>query len=60
VAVVRVELSPVEPRDPGEIERAIAAFARVSNGGLIVTGSNLAERHRDLIVTVAARVGRRC
>ena len=34
-----VELSPVNVRDAGEIERAIAAFARASNGGLIVTAS---------------------
>jgi putative tryptophan/tyrosine transport system substrate-binding protein len=36
-----VELSPVGVRDAGEIERAITAFARGSNGGLIVTGSSL-------------------
>ena len=34
-----VELSPVNVRDTGEIERAVAAFARSSNGGLIVTGA---------------------
>ena len=37
-----VELSPVNVRDPGEIERAVTAFARSSNGGLIVTASPLA------------------
>jgi putative ABC transport system substrate-binding protein len=50
-----VELSPVNVRDAGEIERAIAAFARSSNGGLIVTASALAQLHRDLIITLAAR-----
>jgi putative ABC transport system substrate-binding protein len=50
-----VEVNPVTVRDAGEIERAVAAFARASNGGLIVTGSSLAARHRDLIVTLAAR-----
>ena len=50
-----VELSPVEVRDAGEIERAVTAFARSSNGGLIVTASALATRHRDLIITLAAR-----
>ena len=50
-----VEVSPVNVRDAGEIERAIAAFARSSNGGLIVTASALAQLHRDLIVTLAAR-----
>ena len=50
-----VELSPVNVRDAGEIERAVAAFARASNGGLIVTGSGLANVHRDLIIALAAR-----
>ncbi len=50
-----VEVSPVNVRDAGEIERAIAAFAGSSNGGLIVTGSALAVFHRDLIITLAAR-----
>ena len=42
-------------RDADDIERAVAAFARGANDGLIVTGSGLAELHRDLIVTLAAR-----
>jgi putative ABC transport system substrate-binding protein len=50
-----VEVSPVNVRDAGEIERAIAAFARAPNSGLIVTGSALAITHRDLIVMLAAR-----
>jgi len=50
-----VEVSPVDPRDAGEIERAITAFARSATGGLIVTGSSLAVVHRNLIVTLAAR-----
>ena len=50
-----VEVSPVNMRDAGEIERAVAAFARSPNGGLIVTASALAIVHRDLIVTLAAR-----
>jgi putative ABC transport system substrate-binding protein len=50
-----VELIPVGVRDAGEIERAVAAFARSSNGGLIVTGSSLATAHRDLIVGLATR-----
>jgi len=48
-------MTPVNVRDAGEIERAITAFARSPNGGLIVTGSTLAAVHRDLIVTLAAR-----
>ena len=50
-----VELRPVDVRDAGEIERAVAAFARTPNGGLIVTASGLAIVHRDLILTLAAR-----
>jgi putative ABC transport system substrate-binding protein len=50
-----VEVSPVNVRDAGEIERAVTAFVRSSNGGLIVTGSALAFVHRNLLVTLAAR-----
>ncbi len=50
-----VEVSPVNVRDAGEIERAVAAFAGASNGGLIVTGSALSVVHRDLIIMLAAR-----
>jgi putative ABC transport system substrate-binding protein len=50
-----VEASAVNVRDAGEIERAVAAFAREPNSGLIVTGSALAAVHRDLIATLAAR-----
>jgi putative tryptophan/tyrosine transport system substrate-binding protein len=50
-----LELSPFLVRDAGEIERAVTAFARGSNGGLIVTGSPLTAVQRDLIVTLAAR-----
>ena len=52
---LRMEVNPVSMRDAGEIERAIDAFARSSNGGLIVTASGLANIHRDLIVALAAR-----
>jgi ABC-type uncharacterized transport system substrate-binding protein len=50
-----VEVSPVNVRDAGEIERAITTFAHGSNGGLILTGSALSGLHRDLIITLAAR-----
>jgi putative tryptophan/tyrosine transport system substrate-binding protein len=50
-----VELSPVDVRDAPEIERAVVAFARSGNGGLIVTASPLANAHRDLIIMLAAR-----
>ena len=50
-----VDVSPINVRDANEIERAVTAFARSSNGGLIVTASALAVVHRDLIITLAAR-----
>ena len=50
-----VEVTPVNVRDAGDIERDVAAFARVPNGGLIVTGSALAAVHRDRIIMLAAR-----
>jgi putative ABC transport system substrate-binding protein len=52
---VGVEVSPVSVRDAGEIERAVTAFARSSNSGLIVTASGLATIHRKLIIGLAAR-----
>jgi ABC-type uncharacterized transport system substrate-binding protein len=50
-----LELIAVNPRDAGEVERAIAAFARTPNGGLITTSSGLAIVHRDLIIGLAAK-----
>ena len=50
-----IELSPIDVRDGGEIERDIAAFARAPNGGLIVTASSGAAAYRELIITLAAR-----
>jgi putative ABC transport system substrate-binding protein len=50
-----VEVSPVGLHDADEIERGVTAFARGSNGGLIVTTSALAIVHRDLIITLAGR-----
>jgi putative tryptophan/tyrosine transport system substrate-binding protein len=49
------ELTPINVRDAGEIERSIAAFARSTEGGLIVTGGPLSGLHRDLIIALAAR-----
>jgi putative ABC transport system substrate-binding protein len=50
-----LEITPINVRDPTDIERDIEAFARVANGALIQTGSALAVVHRDLIITLAAR-----
>jgi ABC-type uncharacterized transport system substrate-binding protein len=52
---VGVEVRPVSLRDPAETERAVAAFARSPNGGLVVTSSALTARHRGLIIALAAR-----
>ena len=52
---VGVDVSPLNVRDAGEIERAVTAFARSSNGGLIVAASTLANVQRNLIVELAAR-----
>jgi len=50
-----VELSPIDTRQSDEIERAVAAFAHGSNGGLIVVTGTSAIVHRDLIIALAAR-----
>jgi len=50
-----VEVNPVNMRDADEIERAIAAFARAPNGGLIVPAGGRTLLHRGLIITLAAR-----
>jgi putative ABC transport system substrate-binding protein len=52
---LRVEVSSFNKRDASEIERAITAFARTPNGGLIVTAGGPALINRDLIITLAAR-----
>jgi putative ABC transport system substrate-binding protein len=50
-----VELSPIDVRERGEIERGISAFAAGSNRGLIVSSSGFAIVHRELIIALAAR-----
>src|SRR5258707_15325686 len=55
-AAFGVELSPINVHDAVEIERAVTAFARSGIGGLIVTTSALVLAHRDLIITLAARL----
>src|SRR5215475_2373980 len=51
---LRVELRPIDIRDPGEIERAIATFAQTPNGGLIIAGSPAAVVYRNVIIKLAA------
>jgi len=51
---VGVDLSVIDPRDAGEVERAIATFADEPNGGLILTLGTTA-RHLELITALATR-----
>ncbi len=50
-----VELTPIDVRDAGEFQRAMAMFARGPTDGLIVLGGPFANAHRDLIAATAAR-----
>jgi len=52
---VGVDVIAVDIHDAGEIERSLANFARVPNGGLILTASALAALHHNLIIELAAR-----
>jgi putative ABC transport system substrate-binding protein len=52
---LRVEVIPVNMRDAGQIEQSVETFAHAPNGGLIPMASATAIRHRDLIITLAAR-----
>jgi len=52
---IGVDIKPVNLRDAGEIERAIMAFARTPNGGLVATASALAVVRRDLVIALAAQ-----
>jgi putative tryptophan/tyrosine transport system substrate-binding protein len=52
---LRVEISPINLREAGEIERSITSFAQTPNGGMIITGSALSVTHRALIISLAAR-----
>ena len=54
-ASLGVEANPVNLREASEIERVVAAFARSTNGGLIVVPSGSAAVHRHLIITLVAR-----
>ena len=51
-----IELTALIVRDAVEIERAVTEFARRPNGGLIVPALSQAAVHRDLIVSLAARL----
>jgi putative tryptophan/tyrosine transport system substrate-binding protein len=55
VGPIGMELSAIAVHDAGAIEPAVAAFARVAKGGLIVTASPFATNHPDVIPALAAR-----
>ena len=52
---LRIEVNAINTRDAHELERDVAAFARSPNGSLIIAASGVAIRHRELIITLAAR-----
>ena len=49
-----LEVVPIDVRDSTQIEGALATFARVPNGGLVLTAAG-ASAHRDLVIELAAR-----
>ena len=52
---IGIDVRPIDVREGAEIERGVSAFARVPNGGLIVTAAPGTTTHRELIAQVAAR-----
>ena len=52
---LRMEVTPIDVRDPAEMDRTVAAFAGSPNGGLIITANGAAVVHRSLIIAMAAR-----
>ena len=52
---VGIEVSPIDLREPGQIERAIATFAQSPNGGIIVAASGIGASNINLIIAAAAR-----
>jgi len=52
---LRLDVRPINMRNPEEMERAVEAFSSSPNSGLVVTGSGKAAVYRDLIVSLAAR-----
>jgi putative ABC transport system substrate-binding protein len=52
-----VEVIPVNIRDSDEIKAAVAEFARIPNGGLIISASGPAIAHREQIINVTDRHG---
>jgi putative ABC transport system substrate-binding protein len=53
--ILSVEVNPINMQEPEEIEQSVEMFARAQDGGLILTASGSAQRHRDLVISLAAR-----
>ena len=54
-STLQLEVSPVNARDAGEIQRSVAEFARRPGGGLVVTSTGLAVVNRNLLIRLAAQ-----
>jgi putative ABC transport system substrate-binding protein len=54
-SLLQVEVSPIDPREAPEIERAVTAFASKPNGCLIITPTVFSTTHHELIISLAAR-----
>jgi ABC-type uncharacterized transport system substrate-binding protein len=52
---LNVHVNPINMGDAGQITQSIEIFARAPNGGLVVAAGGASQRHRDLIVKLAAR-----
>ena len=52
---IGIDVRPIDVREAAEIERGVTAFARVANGGLVVTASPWTTFHRELIARLAER-----
>jgi putative ABC transport system substrate-binding protein len=52
---VGIEVSPIDLREPSQIEHAIATFAQSPNGGIILTASGISGANANLIIAAAAR-----
>jgi putative ABC transport system substrate-binding protein len=52
---VGIEVSPIDLREPNQIERAIATFAQSPNGGIILAASGIGATNVNLIIAAAAR-----
>jgi len=51
---IGIDVRPINVREAAEIDRGVTAFARVANGGLLVTASPWTTVHRELIARLAA------